>query len=87
MYRTSCFEGRFFTCQRNSASSCWSIPFFTVERKSELEKREKFEGNIVKLFYISSTFEIWFSINEQEIRCNHGCCIVTSKNINTCKMR
>ena len=32
-YRTSCLEGRFFTCEGNSASSCWSILFFTVERK------------------------------------------------------
>ena len=40
-------RGTFFHLSRNSASSCWSIPFFTVERKCELEKREKFEGNIV----------------------------------------
>ena len=38
-YRTSCLEGRFFTCHGNSPSSSWSIPFFTVERKGE--KREK----------------------------------------------
>ena len=43
-YRTSYLEQRFLTCQGNSGSSCWSIPFFTVERKGE--KREKLEVNI-----------------------------------------
>ena len=36
---------------------------------------------IVKLFYISSTLEIWFSLNEENISC-----IVTSKNMNACKI-
>ena len=48
-------EGRFFTCQGNSASSCWSMPFFTVERKGE--KREKFEGSIVRIFGVVFSVE------------------------------
>ena len=45
----------FFTFQGNSASSCWSILFFTVERKGE--KREQFEGNIVRIFGVVFSVE------------------------------
>ena len=61
-YRTSCLKGRFFTCQGNSASSCWSILFFTVERKGY--KREKFEGNIVRIFGVV------FSVEDKNVLSN-----------------
>ena len=40
-YRTSCLQGRFFTRQGNSAASCWSILFFTVESKGEKRERRQ----------------------------------------------
>ena len=46
-------RGTFSTSQGNSASSCWSIPFFI--RKGE--KHEKFEGNIVRKFGVVSSVE------------------------------
>ena len=52
----------FFTCQGNSASSCWSILFFTVERKGK--KREKFEGNIVRIFGVV------FSVEDKNVLSN-----------------
>ena len=64
-YRTSCLEGRFFTCQGNSASSCWSILFFTVQRKGE--KREKFEGNIVRILGVVFSVEDKYVLSNRQI--------------------
>ena len=56
--------GRFFTCHGNSTLSCWSIPFFTVERKGE--KRETFEGNIVR----TCIFGVVFSVEDKNVLSN-----------------
>ena len=63
---TSWLTGAFdLTCQGNSASSCWSIPFFTVERKSE--KREKFEGNIVRIFGVVFLGEVKIVLSNRQM--------------------
>ena len=63
--RTSCLKGRFFTCQGNSASSCWLILLFTVERKAKVREVRR-QLDIVRIFGVV------FSVEDKNVLSNRA---------------